>query len=155
MFGFRTPLKQEGAIWLYEKRQEVVQRQEGHLGELVVTDPRDPFHWLNAESPHPDIKPSSNGKQLLWWMYRMSGHPPRPDQDVKRRDERDDVEKVIKNLTERDYIFFERYKAHLERLDAEAVDEIHDQQDALALTAIVRHIKSIRHEDSVSPDVDD
>jgi len=147
VFGFKPPLKPERDAPFHEKRQERALMQEGTLGDLVVTDPRDPFHWLNAESPNPDIKPSSNGKQLLWWMYRMSGHPPRPDQDMKLRDERDDIEDVITNLTERDYIFFERYKAHLERLDAEAVDEIHDQQDAIALTAIVRHIKYIRRED--------
>jgi|GEM_PF-4658635 len=48
------------------------ERTSSKLGELVVTDPKDPFVWKVNEKLHP----SKRVMGLLWFMYRMSGHFP-------------------------------------------------------------------------------
>ena len=86
---------------------------KGTLGEVVVTDPRDPFVWLYSDTAHVHSFPSANGKQLLWIIYRMNGHMPESDNDAKWRDERNDADALFENISPTDLNCIRRYQAHL------------------------------------------
>lgn len=100
----------------------------GTLGEIVVTDPRDPFVWLAKDVSNEYEMPSKNGKQLLWFIYRLNGNMPQTESDVKWRDDREDINSILKNISLTDIEAADRYIEHLVHLDAEAaINEINDQ----------------------------
>jgi len=128
------------------------------LGEVVVTDERDPFVWLQSEVSKIHEMPSKDGKQVLWFMYRMNGSLPASDQDAKWRDESTDIDTVFARLSRTDMACVERYMAHLAHMDAEealtnedlipqpesATPKLHEANSELVLAAIMQHLDIIR-----------
>ena len=101
---------------------------KGTLGEVVVTDPRDPFVWLYSDTANIHSFPSANGKQLLWIVYRMNGHMPETDNDAKWRDERNDANALFENVSPTDLNCIRRYQAHLfAHLEAEDAIKVRAQ----------------------------
>lgn len=86
------------------------------LGEVVVTDPRDPFVWLASEISNTSEMPSTNGKQLLWLIYRMNGNF--PDDKGKLRDQ-EVIDDQAMTLSEQDIRCSLAYQKYLIRIDAE------------------------------------
>lgn len=89
--------------YLYDKEPR------GTLGELVVTDPLDPFVWL-SKIPRPSL--SEKAKQVLWAIYRLSGHFPDGSQVGKLRDEMI-AEDLFEGLSEIDIAYIESYGKYL------------------------------------------
>lgn len=81
----------------------------GSLGELVVTDPLDPFVWL---SKMPSVGLSENAKQVLWVIYRLSGHFPDESQPSKLRD-RIPADTLFEGLSTVDIAYIESYEKYL------------------------------------------
>lgn len=83
------------------------------LGELVVTDPRDPFTWTSAHN----LRLSTEGRDILWLVYRLDGNFPQQDKDYKYRDDLVDMNKRFEHLDKYDLYCIEAYQRHLARID--------------------------------------
>jgi hypothetical protein len=159
-----TPLQSEDPLPITRENSYTYNKEpKGTLGEIVVTDPRDPFVWLQTEAFKPYEQPSSNGKQLLWFIYRMNGNMPQSETDIKWRDDRDDIEATLKNSSRIDMNVANRYQLHLTHLDAEqAIKEasmkpqtaaitlekqpeikLHEPNNELVFAAIIQHLDLI------------
>jgi len=106
---------------LEDARYEYYKDPPSTLGELVVTDPRDPFVWLNLETASSKQRPTEKGKQLLWITYRMNGNFPKTDADIKWRDTTIEFRNIFRNISQIDLAYLDKYQRHLARLDAEGV----------------------------------
>lgn len=89
------------------------------LGEVVVTDPRDPFVYINAHTSKAHEAPSERAKQLLWTVYRINGNLPDSDDDAKWHDLMIKTDRLFENLTQKDVAWTEKYIKHLAHLDFE------------------------------------
>lgn len=86
------------------------------VGELVVTDERDPFRWLatqiNVLAPM-----TENGKHVLWGLYRANGNVPANPGDVKWRDEVLALEDTVPVASNNDWTYIHKYQQYLHELD--------------------------------------
>jgi hypothetical protein len=83
------------------------------LGEVVVTDPRDPFVWLASHLDRPSDTPSDKGKQLLWEVYRFSVNPLKNPKDSKWRDKIMGTQDLMSGISEIDLRCVAAYDAYL------------------------------------------
>lgn len=86
----------------------------GSLGELVVTDPRDPFVWL---SRIPNAHPSEKAKQAMWAVYRLDGNFS-DGRTGKLRDQEAPTD-LFEGLSELDDRYITAYQKYLISLDIE------------------------------------
>ena len=86
------------------------------LGELVVTDERDPFHWL---ATHVQVLApmTEDGKHVLWGLYRANGNMPAGPEGVKWRDEVLAREETTLRPSLNDWKYIHLYHKHLYELD--------------------------------------
>jgi hypothetical protein len=83
------------------------------LGEVVVTDPRDPFVWLAGHLDRPSDAPSDKGKQLLWEVYRFSVNPLKDPKDSKWRDKIMGTQDLMSDISDTDLRCVAAYDAYL------------------------------------------
>ncbi len=86
------------------------------LGEVVANDLRDPFTWLSHKN---GAHPSEAAKNIMWMLYRMSGHFPVKEEYPGR--ERDDarMDHVSKRINQFDQMFIDDYQKYLVKFDTE------------------------------------
>lgn len=85
---------------------------ESTLGEIVVTDTRDPFVWLSTLQ-HPEFPLSEPAKQLLWNTYRLNGNMPRTEDDIKWRDHFVMNERAVEGISDSDMRIITQYESYI------------------------------------------
>lgn len=89
------------------------QRSSG-LGELVSSNPKDPFVWL---SRIPYANPSENAKKVMWATFRLSGNFPDQDRTGKNRD-LESSHDLFNGLNDSDVVYIEKYQKYLIELES-------------------------------------
>lgn len=136
----------------------------GSLGELVVTDPRDPFVWL---SRIPNAHPSEKAKQAMWAVYRLDGNFS-DGRTGKLRDQEAPTD-LFEGLSELDDRYITAYQKYLISIDIEEAvqrrqaasdvppepsaptpsESVHESREDI-LAAIMRHLDAIEGRQNLS-----